>query len=63
MKEHPFAYLRKRADVLKCCGEPRNLQVTSPQKDVQIAICKVCARKHRKMYCEPGSLLTVLSKG
>lgn len=57
VQEHPFAYLSKRADVLKCCGDPKNLHVTEPAKDVKLAICKVCGRKHRKLFCEPGSLL------
>ena len=55
-KEHPFAYLRKRADVLKCCGMPKNLHVTAPMKGVLLARCKVCGRKHRKMQADPGSL-------
>lgn len=56
-QEHPFAFLRHRADVLACCAETKNLHVTEPQKDVKLAICKVCGRKHRKLYCEPGSIL------
>jgi len=54
-KEHEFAYLRRRADVLKCCGEEKNLFVRNPLPNVWIAHCKVCLRKHRKVHAEPGS--------
>lgn len=58
--EHPFAYLRKRADVLKCCGQEKNLHVTQPRPDTLLAHCLVCGRKHRLMRAEPG---TIFAKG
>lgn len=67
--EHPFAYLKKRADVLACCGDPKNLFVrTLPDGRSQLAVCKECGRRHRKMYAEAGSLIgrgmgALLSKG
>ena len=58
MNEHPFAYLKLRADVLKCCADPRNLVVQRLQSDVLRAVCTRCGRGHRKFLCEPGTILT-----
>jgi len=54
---HPFAYLKQRTDLMKCCADVRNLDVTEPQPDVKVATCRRCGRRHRKVFCEPGSLL------
>lgn len=54
--EHEFAYLRKRADVMKCCGIEKNLFVRNPAPGVFVADCLVCGRRHRKMRAEPGSI-------
>lgn len=56
MTEHPFAYLKHRADVLKCCANPKNLVVQRIQPDVLRAVCLRCNRGHRKFLCEPGTL-------
>ena len=56
MTEHPFAYLKQRADVLKCCADTRNLVVQRLQPDVLRAVCIRCNRGHRKMLAEPGTL-------
>lgn len=56
MGEHPFAYLKQRADVLKCCADTRNLVVQRLQPDVLRAVCLRCNRGHRKMLAEPGTL-------
>ena len=56
MTEHPFAYLKHRADVLKCCADPRNLVVQRLQPDLLRAVCTRCCRGHRKLLCEPGTL-------
>lgn len=53
--EHPFAFLKKRADVKSCCGDPKNLIVTHPTPGASLAICTVCTRKHRKLVCDPNS--------
>lgn len=55
-REHPFAYLKQRADVLKCCANTRNLIVQRVQPDVLRAVCTCCGRGHRKFLCEPGTL-------
>ena len=55
-KEHPFAYLKKRADVLKCCANTKNLVVQRLRSDLLRAVCTRCGRGHRKFLCEPGSL-------
>lgn len=56
MTEHPFAYLKQRADVLKCCANTANLVVQRIQPDVLRAVCVRCNRGHRKFLCEPGTL-------
>jgi hypothetical protein len=56
MPEHPFAYLKHRADLMKCCADTDNLVIEHPQPDVLRAVCKRCGRGHRKFLCEPGSL-------
>ena len=55
-REHPFAYLKQRADVLKCCANTKNLVVQRIQPDVLRAVCTRCGRGHRKLLCEPGTL-------
>ena len=55
--EHPFAYLKQRADLKKCCADVRNLHVVNPQPGLHIALCTRCGRKHRKLFCEPGTIL------
>ena len=55
MNEHPFAYLKERADVLKCCADPKNLVVQRLRRDLLRAVCTRCGRGHRKFLCEPGS--------
>jgi hypothetical protein len=54
---HPFAYLRERADVLRCCGNPKNLVVQRLRPDLLRAVCTRCGRGHRKFLCEPGTML------
>ena len=56
MTEHPFAYLKQRADVLKCCADTKNLVVQRLQPDLLRAVCTRCGRGHRKLLCEPGTL-------
>lgn len=56
MTEHPFACLKQRADVLKCCKDVRNLLVQRLRPDLLRAVCLRCNRGHRKLLCEPGSL-------
>jgi len=53
-QEHPFAYLRKRADLKRCCHREKNLRVIDKGYGILVAVCLVCTRKHRKMTCEPG---------
>lgn len=57
MTEHPFAYLQQRADVLKCCANTQHLIVQRLQPDLLRAVCTRCGRGHRKLLCEPGTLL------
>lgn len=56
MKEHPFAHLKDRADVRRCCAEPSNIDVTQPQPNLWVGVCRKCGRRHRKLFCEPGSI-------
>lgn len=53
-----FWFLRKRADVLKCCGNPNNLAIIEVPGGSELAICKVCGRRHRRLIAEPGTILT-----
>ena len=52
-KDH-FWFLRLRADVLKCCGNPDNLDVIHFPNNVMKATCKKCGRSHRTVMAEPG---------
>lgn len=56
MNEHPFAYLKQRADLKRCCAVERNLVVARLRPDLLLAICRQCGRRHRKLTCEPGSI-------
>jgi len=56
MTEHPFAYLKRRADLKSCCKQDKNLRVVEKGYGIQVAVCLVCTRKHRKMFCESGTL-------
>lgn len=49
-----FWFLRLRADVLKCCGNPDNLQVVQFPNASMKATCKKCGRSHRTMLAEEG---------
>lgn len=49
-----FWFLRLRADVLKCCGNPDNLDVVMFPNSSMKATCKKCGRAHRTMIAEPG---------
>ena len=49
-----FWFLRLRADVLKCCGNPDNLVVVASGNGNMLATCTKCNRKHRYMHSEPG---------
>jgi hypothetical protein len=51
-----FAYLRLRADVLKCCGVVDNLRIVEYGNRNLRAVCIKCLRKHRLITCEPGDL-------
>jgi len=54
--EHPFAYLKHRADLKKCCASERNLVVQRLRPDLLRAVCTRCGRGHRKFLVEPGTL-------
>lgn len=47
-----FAFLRQRADVAACCGNPDNLFVVNERHDLQRAVCKKCQRVHRRLIAE-----------
>lgn len=49
-----FWFLRLRADVLKCCGNPDNLDVVKFPNNSLKATCKKCGRAHRTVIAEPG---------
>ena len=54
-KDH-FWFLRLRADVLKCCGNPDNLDVVQfPNQSIK-ATCNKCNRVHRTMIAEQGTI-------
>lgn len=54
-REH-FAYLRLRADVLKCCGIVDNLQIIEYSNKTIRAVCTKCHRRHLKIVAEPGKV-------
>jgi len=57
MKQDPrdhFWFLRHRGDVLKCCGKVDNLIIQELPGRGMLGICKVCGRRHRKIFAEPG---------
>lgn len=49
-----FAYLRLRADVLRCCGIVDNLRIVEYDNRNMRAVCVKCYRKHRIVTAEPG---------
>lgn len=49
-----FWFLRLRADVLKCCGNPDNLEIVKNPNGTSLATCKKCGRRHHVMHSEPG---------
>lgn len=55
-REHPFAYLKHRADLKRCCHNEKNLRVVQRAFKTIVGVCVVCGRKHRKMTAEPGTI-------
>lgn len=53
MPDH-FAFLRERADVADCCGNPDNLFVVNERHDLQRAVCRKCRRVHRRLIASPS---------
>ena len=43
-------------EIRECCKDTRNLVQHGPRYDITVYVCKVCQRKHRRMWAEPGSL-------
>ena len=54
--EHPFAYLAKRADVMRCCAQTSNLDVKRVAPDRLRATCLRCGRGHVLLRADPGSM-------
>ena len=57
MTEHLFGYLHGREDLMNCCKNVDNLDVVQEMKNLWVATCRKCGRRHRKLHCEPGSTL------
>ena len=52
-------HLRTRADLKSCCKHSHNLlMIEETQMGTALRACKVCGRRHRYMFAEPGKLFS-----